>query len=103
MNTEAFEWDEWKNEINIKKHGISFPETQTVFYDENAVEFDDPDHSTFEERFLIIGMSQYEKICIISHCYRDEGDTIRIISARRATKKEREFYINGIKQGGNYA
>ena len=66
-----FEWDENKNAINIIKHGLSFETAAEVFYDEDAVLFDDPDHSVGEERFLIIGMLRSSKICIVSHCYRD--------------------------------
>ncbi len=86
-----FTWDENKNQINQKKHGISFEIAQTVFYDDDAILFDDPDHSIEEERFLIIGVSAKEKICIVSHCYREE-DVIRIISAREATTKEKQIY-----------
>lgn len=92
-----FEWDNWKNRINIRKHGISFEEASTVFYDERAILFDDPRHSLKEERFLIIGMSRKSHICIVSHCYRGEDETIRIISARKATKHEINNYNS---QGG---
>ena len=92
-----FEWDEAKNRINKLKHGISFEEASTVFYDENAILLDDPDHSKTEDRFLIIGISRKAHICIVSHCYRGKDEIIRIISARRATKRETENY-NG--QGG---
>ena len=92
MNTIKFEWDENKNKINQKKHKISFEEAKTVFYDDNAILFHDPDHSIGEERFLIIGISQTEKLCIVSHCYREKDDIIRIISARKATKTESKIY-----------
>ena len=92
MNSISFGWDEEKNKKNIKKHKISFEEASTVFYDEYAIVFDDPDHSVDENRFLIIGTSKTDKLCIISHCYRDEEGIIRIISARLAVKKEKEFY-----------
>ncbi len=87
-----FEWDPNKNEINTRKHGVSFEEAQTVFYDECAILFDDPDHSGEEDRFLILGLSQRENLCIVSHCYRGADEIIRIISARKATKKETNFY-----------
>ncbi len=93
MDIIRFEWDENKNEINKKKHGISFEEAKAVFYDDNAVIFDDPDHSQNEERFLIIGLAKTEKICIVSHCYRHNDNTIRIISARKATKNEKNIYL----------
>ena len=91
MNGFQFEWDENKNRKNILKHGISFEEAKTVFYDDMALVFDDPDHSDEEERFLIIGYSIRERICIVSHCFRN-NDTIRIISARKALKDEVRDY-----------
>lgn len=96
METIKFEWDENKNRINQKKHGISFEEAASVFYDEFAILFDDPDHSKEEERFLIIGSIRQEKICIVSHCYRENKQTIRLISARQATRKEREIYLENL-------
>ncbi len=95
MGEIIFEWDENKNNINKAKHGISFEEAREVFADENAVLFDDPDHSVGEERFLIIGTTESSKICIVSHCYRHNDDVIRIISAREATKNEKQIYIQG--------
>ena len=68
MDTIKFEWDENKNQTNQKKHGISFEEAKEVFFDDDAILFDDPEHSKGEERFLIIGLIQKEKICIVSHC-----------------------------------
>ena len=91
-----FEWDENKNQINISKQGISFSEASTVFYDERAILFDDPDHSEDEERFLILGMSEAANLCIVCHCYRENESKIRLISARKATKKEGERYEKGI-------
>lgn len=88
----TFEWDETKNHINQRKHGISFEEVQTVFEDAYAILFDDPDHSDEEERFLIIGMSSAKGVCIVSHCYRGTDEVIRIISARKATRTERSVY-----------
>ena len=87
-----FEWDYNKNQINKRKHGINFEEAKTVFYDDNAIVFDDPEHSMEEERFLILGITKYENLCIVSHCYRDKENKIRIISARKATKKETKIY-----------
>lgn len=95
MENVKFEWDEKKNEINKKKHGLSFEEAREVFGDENAILFDDPDHSLDENRFLIIGSLKSSKICIVSHCYRDNDDIIRLISAREATKNEKRFYEEG--------
>lgn len=95
MDTLRFEWDPNKNEVNKKKHGLSFETAKEVFYDEFAILFDDPDHSIDEDRFLIIGSIKTEQICIVSHCYRDD-DRIRIISARKATKAEKQVYQEGI-------
>lgn len=91
METIYFEWDEHKNQLNLRKHGISFQEASTVFYDEYAILFDDPEHSEEEDRFLLIGSTQRDRICIVSHCYR-HGDSIRIISARKATQTEKQVY-----------
>ena len=92
MKTIQFEWDENKNTINKKKHGISFEEAKTVFYDEEALVRDDPDHSADEERFLILGFSVSANMLIVSHCYRGADEIIRIISARKATKTEIRQY-----------
>lgn len=91
-----FDWDEDKNASNIIKHGIDFDEASTVFFDERALLFDDPEHSDEEERFLLLGMSETANLCIVCHCYRESNSIIRIISARKATKKERERYVKGI-------
>ena len=87
-----FDWDENKNKKNQAKHGISFEEASTVFYDDKAVLFDDPKHSDYEERFILIGMTEDTKICVVCHCYRENDTVIRIISAREATKKEASVY-----------
>lgn len=95
MENIKFEWDENKNKINQKKHGLSFETAKEVFFDQAAILFDDPDHSDEEERFLIIGMTKASKICIVSHCYRDSDSIIRLISAREATKTEKKIYKKG--------
>ena len=87
-----FDWDERKNRANRKKHGISFEEAQGVFFDEDAIIYDDPDHSEDEARFLIIGRSAKLRVLFICHCFQPEDSVIRIISARKATSKERFFY-----------
>lgn len=87
-----FEWDDKKARANRRKHGISFGEAQTVFFDEDALEFADPDHSRDEDRFLILGRSFQLRVLVVCHCCRVDGDTIRIISARKATRKERGVY-----------
>ena len=86
-----FEWDRKKAESNLAKHGISFEEARTVFYDENARLIDDPDHSGEEDRIILMGISQCLRIITVCHCYRDE-DRIRLISARKATKEEKQSY-----------
>ncbi len=91
-----FEWDEEKNRVNQRKHGIRFEEAQTAFFDEDALVFNDPDHSDDEERFLLLGLSSMLRVLVVVHCLRDRGDTIRIISARKATKTEREAYVRGV-------
>ena len=87
-----FSWDTEKDKANQKKHGVSFQEAQTVFHDENARLIDDPDHSEDEERFILLGMSSKLRILIVCHCYRADDTLIRIISARKADKKERKQY-----------
>ena len=89
----AFEWDATKAASNIKKHGISFEEAQSVFYDEFAVQFFDNEHSENEDRFLMLGMSVNAKLLLVCHCERDAGQVIRIISARQATRREQVFYL----------
>jgi hypothetical protein len=92
----VFEWDENKNLINQQKHGIDFNEASSVFFDENAILFDDPEHSEYEERFMLLGMSETANVCIVCHCYRESDTVIRIISARKATKKEVDRYVRRI-------
>ena len=92
----TFEWDENKNLINQKKHGINFDEASSVFFDERAILFDDPEHSDYEDRFLLLGMSETANVCIVCHCYRESDTVIRIISARKATRKEVDRYVEGI-------
>ena len=87
-----YEWDDNKNEINKQKHRISFEEASTVFEDEQALVIPDPDHSEDEERFIILGLSEMLNMLVVCHCYRDNEQTIRIISARKATKTEAKYY-----------
>ncbi|HBF86149.1 MAG TPA: hypothetical protein DDW54_00560 [Clostridiales bacterium] len=93
----VFEWDENKNKINESKHKVSFEEAKTVFYDENALVINDPEHSLDEERFVILGFSGKANLLVVCHCYRSENMVIRIISARKATKKEEKYYEEGVK------
>ena len=90
-----FEWDAKKNKSNITKHRISFEEAKTVFSDSSAVLYSDPD-SNDEDRFLLIGFSVSLRILVICHCYREDEDTARIISARKATKREEQNYGRSI-------
>ena len=87
-----FIWDSTKAEANIRKHNISFSEAKSVFYDECAIQFFDDAHSASEDRFIMLGMSHESRVLLVCHCERDDGATIRIISARKATKSERKFY-----------
>lgn len=88
----SFEWDAAKAAANIKKHGVSFAEAQSIFYDEFAVQFFDEDSSNDEERFLLLGMSVGARLLLVCHCERESGNVIRIISARKASKREARFY-----------
>ncbi len=92
MDEIHFEWDNNKNTINKKKHKISFEEAKTVFYDEEALVIDDPEHSQEEERFIILGLSNRANLLVVCHCYRSSDAVIRIISARKATKTESKQY-----------
>ncbi len=87
-----FEWDDNKNRANKRKHGISFEEARTVFLDESALEFPDPDHSEDEDRFLLLGRSFQLRILVVCHCFRESDAAIRIISARKASTRERKAY-----------
>lgn len=92
MENINFEWDENKNQINQKKHKISFEEAKTVFYDDEAIVIDDPEHSIEEDRFIILGFSKNARLLVVCHCYRASDTTIRIISARKATENEAKQY-----------
>ncbi len=87
-----FTWDTEKAVINQQKHGVSFEEAQTVFYDAHALRIFDPDHSKSEDRFLLLGLSRALRMLVVCHCYRENDEQIRIISARKATKKETQAY-----------
>ncbi len=92
MDGLTFVWDEKKDRANQRKHRISFAEARTVFYDENAREYADPDHSEIEERFILLGISSRLRVLVVCHCYRESESVIRIISARRAQRSEEETY-----------
>jgi uncharacterized DUF497 family protein len=91
-----FEWDERKNRGNRTKHGVWFEEAESVFSDSHARLFHDPEHSEEEERFILLGLSSAARTLVIVRCYRDSDSLVRIISARKATKKEVRFYEEGI-------
>jgi hypothetical protein len=92
MQEIRFTWDDEKKEANYQKHGISFSEAKSVFYDERARLRHDPDHSEDEDRFLLLGMSYSLRILVVCHCYREEETVVRIISARKATRNEQQQY-----------
>ena len=88
----TFDWDPAKAQANLKKHGVSFDEARTVFYDDNARLIADPEHSDDEDRFIILGVSEKLKVLVVCHCYRASDEVIRLISARRAGPDERREY-----------
>ena len=92
MNNIRFQWDENKNQANVKKHKISFDEAKSVFLDENARVIPDPEHSIDEERFIIMGLSKKLNLLIVVHTYKENDEIIRIISARKTTKSESKYY-----------
>jgi uncharacterized DUF497 family protein len=96
MKSLKFSWDDKKNKTNQKKYDISFEEAQTVFFDERSIEYYDPDHSQDEDRFLMLGLSYQLRVLVVSYCIRKRGSGIRIISSRKATKKEQKVYLGGI-------
>jgi len=92
MSDLRVEWDGAKARINATKHGITFEEAETVLYDDYAIVLPDPDHSSRQERFLLIGLSSALRVLVVVHCETENGDVIRLISARRATRSERAQY-----------
>ena len=92
MDLIKYTWDIKKSKINKKKHNISFEEAKSVFYDPNALLINDPDHSDSEGRFILFGLSYNLRILVVCHCYRKSETLIRIISARKAVKKEQKQY-----------
>jgi hypothetical protein len=87
-----FAWDGRKARSNLAKHGVSFEEAQTVFQDESGRLIGDPDHSEYEDRFLLLGYSLQARCLVVTHCYRQSDSVIRLISARPATAQEEEVY-----------
>ncbi len=90
-----FEWDPAKAAANARKHKVTFEVAKTVFYDEFAVQFFDEEHSSAEDRFLLLGLSSDARLLLVCHCERNDGEIIRIISARKATEREAKFYQGG--------
>ena len=93
-----FEWDPAKDLENRRKHGISFEEAETVFSDEQARLLGDPDHSENEDRFILLGLSAELRVLVVVHSYLADDAVIRIISARRATRRERVTYVEGVAE-----
>lgn len=87
-----FEWDHRKNALNQRKHGVDFAEAKTVFSDEHALLIADPAHSDEEDRFVLLGLGTRLRTLVVCHAYREDGDAIRIISARKANQAERLTY-----------
>jgi len=87
-----FDWDPGKDKTNQKKHGVSFEEAQSVFFDDYATQFDDEEHSSQEQRFILLGMSIKLRVLVVCHYERKSGSVIRLISARKATATERKYY-----------
>jgi len=94
-----FEWDPAKAASNIRKHLISFEGAKAVFFDDFAVQFFDDEQSVREDRFIMLGMRSTARLLVVCHCERAEGDVIRIISARKATRAESAFYMDGLDEG----
>lgn len=88
----AFDWDEKKAKQNLRKHRVSFDEARSAFFDIEARLIPDPDHSEDEDRFVLLGMGERLRILVVCHCYREEDSVIRVISARKATRKEQRIY-----------
>lgn len=92
MSDIRFEWHEAKAQANRRKHGVSFEEAQSVFYDEHARQILDPEHSGSEDRFIMLGMSARLRVLVVVHAYRESDSVIRIISARKAARAEQQQY-----------
>lgn len=91
-----FEWDEVKNKSNRFKHGVWFEEAKSVFNDRKGILSTDSVHSDDEDRFAMLGISTSGRVLVVIHCYRESDAVIRIISARKATNREEQFYEEGI-------
>ena len=93
-----FEWDERKDAQNRRKHGVAFEEAETVFFDEHALLLADPEHAEREDRFVLLGLSAAARTLIVCHCHRARGDVIRLISARKANRAERDEYTRRVRR-----
>jgi uncharacterized DUF497 family protein len=92
MKDVCFEWGEAKNKSNVQKHGVSFEEAESVFFDEFALLIADPDHSENEDRFVLFGLSAKLRVLLVCHCFEADAGLIRIISCRKASRKEIPLY-----------
>lgn len=92
MASLRFEWDPRKAAANVRKHGVTFAEAETAFYDDYAAMLEDPDHSDEEDRYVLLGMSGALRVLLVVHCVRNGGSVVRLISARKATRSERVQY-----------
>lgn len=100
MASLRFEWDPIKAASNEEKHGVTFIEAKSVFLDQDALVIPDPDHSQTEDRFIILGLSKAGRALIVVHCFRAEGTSIRIISARKAGTREQKNYWEKMHETG---
>ena len=98
MDELRFSWDPRKAKSNLRKHGVSFEEAETVFFDEHAVLIDDPESSATEDRFVLLGLGIRPRVLVVCHCLREDGQVIRIISARRANKSEEREYWERVRR-----
>ncbi len=96
MSDIRFEWDSRKNRANKSKHGVSFEEARTAFFDEHARVIADPEHSESEDRFVLLGLSIELRVLVVCHCYRESDHVVRIISARKADASERQQYAENL-------
>ena len=92
MSDLQFVWDSRKAKSNAKKHGVTFEEAETVFFDESALFLADPDHLEEDDRFILLGASARLRLLVVCHCYRESESTIRLYSARKADREERRQY-----------